>query len=127
MCVHGKSLQLCLTLCDPIDHSPPGSYVQWVLQARILEWVACPPPRDLSHPGIKCVSFYVLHWQAGSLPLVPPGKSLIITHQFSHSVVSDSLGPHGLHHTRPPCPSPTPGVYSDSCPLSWAKVLEFQL
>ena len=38
--------------------------------------------------------------------------------QFSHSVVSDSLRPHRLHHTRPPCPSPTPRVYSDSCPLS---------
>ena len=33
--------------------------------------------------------------------------------QFSHSVVSDSLQPHGLQHTRPPCPSPTPGVYSN--------------
>ena len=39
--------------------------------------------------------------------------------QFSHSVVSDSLRPHGLQHARPPCPSPTPGVYSDSCPLCW--------
>ena len=39
--------------------------------------------------------------------------------QFSLSVVSDSLRPHGLQHTRPPCPSPTPGVYSNSCPLRW--------
>ena len=39
--------------------------------------------------------------------------------QFSHSVVSDSLQPHELQHARPPCPSPTPGVYSNSCPLSW--------
>ena len=38
--------------------------------------------------------------------------------QFSHSVVSDSLQPHELQHARPPCPSPTPGVYSNSCPLS---------
>ena len=38
--------------------------------------------------------------------------------QFSCSVVSDSLQPHGLQHTRPPCPSPTPRVYSNSCPLS---------
>ena len=38
--------------------------------------------------------------------------------QFSRSVVSDSLRPHGLHHARPPCPSPTPGAYSNSCPLS---------
>ena len=39
--------------------------------------------------------------------------------QFSHSDMSDSLWPHGLQHARPPCPSPTPGVYSNSCPLSW--------
>ena len=38
--------------------------------------------------------------------------------QFSCSVVSYSLWSHGLQHTRPPCPSPTPGVYSNSCPLS---------
>ena len=38
--------------------------------------------------------------------------------QFSCSVVSDSLQPHESQHARPPCPSPTPGVYSNSCPLS---------
>ena len=38
--------------------------------------------------------------------------------QFSCSVVSNSLKAHGLQHARPPCPSPTPGVYSNSCPLS---------
>ena len=38
---------------------------------------------------------------------------------FSHSVVSDSLWPHGLQHTRIPCPSLAPGVCSNSCPLSW--------
>ena len=38
--------------------------------------------------------------------------------QFSRSVVSNSLRPHGLQHARPPCPSPTPGIYSNSCPLS---------
>ena len=40
MCVHAKSHQLCLTLCDPIDSSPLGSPVPGILQARILEWVA---------------------------------------------------------------------------------------
>ena len=39
--------------------------------------------------------------------------------QFSHSVVSDSLQSHGLQHARLPCPSPTPGACSDSCPSSW--------
>ena len=38
--------------------------------------------------------------------------------QFSCSVVSHSLWPHGLQHARPPCPSPTPRVHSNSCPLS---------
>ena len=38
--------------------------------------------------------------------------------QFIHSVVSGSLQLHELQHARPPCPSPTPGVHSDSCPLS---------
>ena len=39
--------------------------------------------------------------------------------QFSRSVVSDSLQPHESQHARPPCPSPTPGVNSDSCLSSW--------
>ena len=39
--------------------------------------------------------------------------------QFSHSFVSDSLRSHRLQHARLPCPSPTPGVYSNSCPYSW--------
>ena len=39
--------------------------------------------------------------------------------QFSHSVVSNCLQPHGLQHTRLPCPSPAPGAYSNSSPSSW--------
>ena len=42
----------------------------------------------------------------------------IIISQFSRSVVSDSLWPHEPQHSRPPCPSPTPGVYPNPCPLS---------
>ena len=38
--------------------------------------------------------------------------------QLSRSVMCDSLRPHGLQHARPPCPTPTPSVYSNSCPLS---------
>ena len=56
-----------------------------------------------------------------SLLSLPPACRLIplSSVQFTHSVVSDSLQPHGLQHARLPCPSPTPGVYSNSCPLSW--------
>ena len=44
---------------------------------------------------------------------------LIGVSQSSHSVVSDSMQSDGLQHARPPCPSLTPGAYSNSCPLSW--------
>ena len=44
---------------------------------------------------------------------------------FSFSVVSDSLRPHGLQHSRPPCPSPTPGVYSNSLPTISSSVGHF--
>ena len=43
---------------------------------------------------------------------------MFILNQFSCLVVSDSSWPHGLQHAKPPCPSPTPGIYSNSCPLS---------
>ena len=43
---------------------------------------------------------------------------MIISVQFSHSVMPDSLRPHEPQHARPPCPLPTPGAYSNSCPLS---------
>ena len=43
-----KLLQLCLTLCDPIECSPPGSSVHGILQARILEWIAMPFSQESS-------------------------------------------------------------------------------
>ena len=45
--------QLCPTLCDPMNCSPPDSTVHGILQARILEWVAIPFPGDLPNPGIE--------------------------------------------------------------------------
>ena len=42
--------QLCLTLCDPMDCSPPGSSAHGILQARVLEWVAIPFSRGSSQP-----------------------------------------------------------------------------
>ena len=46
-------------------------------------------------------------------------SQFICSAQFSHSVMFSSLRPHELQHARPPCPSPTPRVYPNSCPLSW--------
>ena len=59
--VHAKSLQLCLTLCDPMHWSPLGS-----------KWFAIPPPGDLPNPGIKPVSFTYSALADSSFPLVPP-------------------------------------------------------
>ena len=73
--VCAKSAQLCLTLCDLMDHRPPGSSVHGILQARILEWVAVPSSRGSSPPRDQTrISYCLLHWQAGSFPQVPPGK-----------------------------------------------------
>ena len=51
---------LCPTLCDPMDHNPPGSSVRGLLQARILEWVAAPFSRESSQPRnltqVSCIS-----------------------------------------------------------------------
>ena len=67
LCVHAKSL----TLCDPVNCNPPGSSVHGIFQARILEWLPCPPPGALPDPGIEPPSLSLLHWQASSLPLAP--------------------------------------------------------
>ena len=48
-----KSLQLCPTLCDPIDGSPPGSSVPGILQARTLEWVAISLHESLTHHNLR--------------------------------------------------------------------------
>ena len=62
-----KSLQLCPTLCNPMNCSPPGSSVHGILQAKILEWVAMPfskvsfPPRDQTHVSyVSCIGRLVL-------------------------------------------------------------------
>ena len=79
---------------------------------HLLHWQAC----SLSLCHLKSLSFIL-----GKLSnlIVCRNCSLFSSVQFSHSVVSYSLWPHGVQHARPPCPSPTPGVYSNSCPLSW--------
>ena len=80
MCVHARSLQSCLTLCSPMDCSPPGSSLHGILQARVLEWVAMPPSRGSSQlkdsTPISYVSYVSLYRQESSLPLASPGKPL---------------------------------------------------
>ena len=75
---------------------------------------------DINHHLIHCSDInhplYTLENSPQVLTLVP--EQIDGSVQFSHSVVFDSLWPHGLQHARPPCPSPSPGVYPNSCPLS---------
>ena len=69
--MHAKSLQLCLTLWDHLDCSPPGSSIHGALQARVLEWVTLPfsrgssQPRDRTHISyVSCTDRQVLyHWR----------------------------------------------------------------
>ena len=65
-------IQLCPTLCDPVDRSPPGSSVHEILQARIVEWVAIPFSRDLPNPGIEPKSPVLA---GGFFTIEPLGKS----------------------------------------------------
>ena len=72
LCVCVLIAQSCLTLCDPLDCSPPGSSVHGILQTRLLERNS---PGDLPDPGIEPK---FLAFQASSLPSEPPGKPTLI-------------------------------------------------
>ena len=73
-----KSLQSCLTLCDPMDCNAPGSSVHGIPRQEYWNGLPCPPPGDLPDllgPGIKPASSTSnLHWQVRSSPLAPSGK-----------------------------------------------------
>ena len=79
VCVRAKSLQLFLTLCDPMNCSPSGSSVHGILPARILEWVAVPFSRGSSRPmdrtWVSCIVrqiLYSLSHQGSPPPPSPP-------------------------------------------------------
>ena len=61
--------QSCLTLCNPLDCSPPDPSVHGIFQARILEWITIPSPGDLPDPGIKPMFPCLLHWRWILYPL----------------------------------------------------------
>ena len=80
MCLCAKLLQSCLTLCDPMDCSPPGSSVHEILQERILDTQSCPTlcdPMDCSPPGSfvhGILQARILEWVAISFSTLPSGK-----------------------------------------------------
>ena len=84
-----KSLQSCLTLCDPMDGSPPVSSVHEILQANILEWVAMPPPGNLADWTISLMSLRSPALAVCSVSLVTPGKPWRIQNDYQKSRVKE--------------------------------------
>ena len=102
----------CPSPGDPADpRIEPPSSASPALQADSL---LCEPPGKLT--PFKMFTVFVREILA-AITSIPPNFSDFS--QFSHSVASNSLRPHGLQHARLPCPSPTPRAYSNSCPLHW--------
>ena len=92
-------------------YSLGGSSIHGIFQARGLEWGAISFSRGFSQSRDRTQLSHITgrlftNWATSS-------------GQFSCSFVSNSLQPQGPQHARPPCPSSTPRVYSNSCPLSW--------
>ena len=104
MCVHGKSLQSFLTLCNTMTCSPIGSSVQEILQAKYWSGLPYPPLQEtfLTQVSNLCL-LCLLHWQGGSLPLVSPGKPH--REQYGSSLKSKNKA------TIRPC-NPNPGHIS---------------
>ena len=75
--VLAKSLQACLTLCNPMDCSLPGSSVHGIPQARVLVQVSMPFTGFSWPRGLNPHLLHLLHWQTSSLPLAPPGKPIL--------------------------------------------------
>ena len=113
---NGNPLQ-CSCLGSPRDGKAWWAAVYGVTQSRTrLKWLS-------SSSSNKTLTKFNIHydqniqenWTWGTWEILNMIASVSV--QFNRSVVSDSLWPHGLQNTRPPCPSPTPRVYSNSCPL----------
>ena len=119
--------QSCPTLCDPMDCHLPGSSVHGIFQARVLEWGAIAFSDNgilLSHKKeriwvssneVEEPRAYYTEWSKSEREQQMLYINAYISVQFKHSVISNTLGPHGLHHTRPPCPSPSQWTLSRWC------------
>ena len=86
-CLHARSVtQFCLTLCDPMDCSPPRSSVHGILQARIREWVLS--PGDLPSPGIEPVSSALAGRFFTTEPLGKPAQTHAVTSKHARNNAS---------------------------------------
>ena len=105
-----------LTISDVLPFSEYRILIVGIIRSvAISDWRLSPSSRHLRF-------FHVLPWLDTSVVFSSELYSFIrmfSSVQLNCSVVSYSLRPHGLQHARLPCPSPTPGAYSNSCPSSW--------
>ena len=85
--------------------------VERCLSLSVYTWV--------SHLTLTCFSFMPNRDNFLTISACCVKSNLVQFSQFSHSVMSNSWQPHELQHARPPCPSPTPGAYSNSRPSNW--------
>ena len=92
--------QSCLTLCDPMDCSPPGSSIHGISQARILEWVTISFSMGSSWPWDRTCVSSLLHWQVDSLTLSHQGSPKMRIHENrsqSYEFESKMVGTSRLH------------------------------
>ena len=110
-CVHAKSLQSYLTLCDPMDCSLPGSSVHGILQARILEWVAL--QGNHCNPGIKPTSLTSSALSGGFFTTGTTWDGLLVVAMFYKITTNTELA------NREPTPS---GKIQDLVPESYSSL-----
>ena len=89
-------------------YRPPSPHLQWALAGHLEMCSVDSAVGQAPGSVVETMQRFCCRQGWAQAPVLPPTGCL----SFSHSVVSDSLQPQGLQHARPPCPSPTPGVYS---------------
>ena len=95
-----SSLQSCLTLCEPVDSSPPGSSVHGILRQEYGTGWPCPPPGDLPNPGIELISPAL----AGEFfTTETPGEPLLSVSQYQSERGRQRLTPHGADQAAGVC------------------------
>ena len=117
-CCSSSGAQPCSTLCDPVDCGPLGSSVHGISQARILRWVASSCSRRSFWPRDQTCACCVSCTASRFFTTGPLGKLYTLV-LYCCSVTQSCLTHHGPQHARSPCPSPSPGVCWNSCPLNW--------